>query len=78
VVELIQSVTRHGGRYFEANDARQLRAAHQALGALEKGRLAGRRFQLNVPVYSWFAGAALVLLVGALGLRMIPYFADLT
>jgi Ca-activated chloride channel family protein len=78
VLDLIHTVTRHGGQYFEANTAGQLQAAQRALGALERGHLAGRRFELNVPVFAWFAGAAVVLIVAALGMRMIPYFADLT
>jgi Ca-activated chloride channel family protein len=78
VVKLIDTVRHYGGQYFQANNAQQLQAANRALAALEKGKLAGRRFQLNVPIFHWFAMPALVLLVAALGLRVFPYFTDVT
>jgi Ca-activated chloride channel family protein len=78
VVKLIDTVRHYGGQYFQANSAQQLLAANRALAALEKGKLAGRRFELNVPIFHWFAMPALVLLVGALGLRVFPYFTDVT
>jgi Ca-activated chloride channel family protein len=78
VALLINSVRQQGGRYYQANSVRQLQAANADLAAIEKGRLAGRNFQRNVPIYSWFVMPAVVLLVVAVGCRAIPYFADLT
>jgi Ca-activated chloride channel family protein len=78
VVKLIDTVRHYGGQYFQANSAQQLQAANRALASLEKGKLAGRRFELNVPIFHWFTMPALILLVAALGLRVFPYFTDVT
>lgn len=78
VQELIATIRHFGGEYFEANSSRQLAAANAVLARLEKGRLAGTRFERNEPVFKWFAIPALVLVLLALGFRAIPYFADLT
>jgi Ca-activated chloride channel homolog len=78
VAQLIRSVQRHGGRYYQANSARQLQAANADLAVLEKGRLAGKEFKRNVPIYTWFTMPAVVLIAAAFGCRAIPYFADLT
>jgi hypothetical protein len=32
----------------------------------------------DAPVYYWFALPALLCLVGAVGMRAVPFFADLT
>jgi Ca-activated chloride channel family protein len=78
VSQLIETVKAHGGRYFQANSARQMEAANATLATLEKGRLAGKTFVRNVPVFQWFAMPAIGLLIVALGLRVIPFFVDLT
>jgi Ca-activated chloride channel family protein len=78
VQELIGTIKHFGGEYFEANNSRQLAAANAVLARLEKGRLAGTRFERNEPIFTWFAVPALVLVILALGFRAIPYFADLT
>ena len=78
VVNLIRTVHRYGGQYFQAGNTRQLAAANAALATLEKGRLAGKRFVYDVPVFDWFAKPAMILLALALGLRIIPYFSELT
>jgi Ca-activated chloride channel family protein len=78
VAELIRVVRHLGGQYFQADSAIQLRNANRALAALEKGRLSGKHIERNVPIYRWFAIPALILLVGASGLRAIPYFTDVT
>jgi Mg-chelatase subunit ChlD len=78
VAKLIETVRAYGGQYFQADSPPQLLAANRALSLLEKGRLAGRRLQLDVPIFTWLAMPALVLLVCALGLRVIPYFTDVT
>jgi Ca-activated chloride channel family protein len=78
VAELINEVRHHGGQYFQAESARQLMAANAALAALEKGKLAGKNVERNVPIYRWFTIPALILIVGASGLRVIPYFTDVT
>ena len=78
VVKLIDTVRHYGGQYFQANSARQLLAANAALERLEEGRLVGRRFESNVPIFMWFAIPATVLIVAACALRAIPYFVDFT
>jgi Ca-activated chloride channel family protein len=78
VSRLIETVKAHGGRYFQANSARQMEAANATLATLEKGRLAGKTFVRNVPVFQWFAMPAIGLLAIALALRVIPFFLDMT
>lgn len=78
VASLIASVRRQGGRYYQANSVRQLQAANADLTALEKGRLAGKQLQRNVPIFGWFVMPAVLLIVAAVGCRAIPYFTDLT
>lgn len=78
VVKLIDTVRHYGGQYFQANSSRQLQNANTDLAALEKGRLAGTRLVRNVPIFTWFAIPALILIVVALGLRVIHYFTDIT
>jgi Ca-activated chloride channel family protein len=78
VVGLIRAVRRNGGHYYSADTPRELRASYAAIDALEKGRLTSRTYTRNTPVFGWFAGPALVLLVAGLVLRVIPYFADFT
>jgi len=78
VQRLFESVRRYGGRYFNANTAREIELASQTIDRLEKGVLVSRPFVRNAPVYEWFALPALICLVGAIGLRAIPFFVDQT
>jgi Ca-activated chloride channel family protein len=78
VKELISTIRYFGGEYFEANSSRELSAANAALARVEKGKLAGTRFERNEPVFMWFAIPALGFMLAAVALRSIPYFADLT
>lgn len=78
VQRLFESVRRYGGRYFNANTAREIELASQTIDRLEKGVLVSRPFVRNAPVYEWFALPALLCLVGAIGLRAIPFFIDQT
>ncbi len=78
VQRVFQSVRRYGGRYFNANTARDLELASQTIDRIEKGVLVSRPFVRDAPVYQWFALPALVCLAAAIGLRAIPYFVDYT
>jgi Ca-activated chloride channel family protein len=78
VRDLLRTITRNGGRYFNATSARDLVAASAAIDAIEKGFLVNRVYVHDAPVYAWFALPALVCLVAALALRAVPYFVDQT
>jgi Ca-activated chloride channel family protein len=78
VQKLLDAVKRYGGRYFDANTVRDLDAASRTIDSIEKGVLVNRVRVRAEPVYQWFALPALALLVAAVGLRSIPFFADLT
>jgi len=78
VRQLIQQVRRFGGQYYHADTVRQLRAAYGELDALEKGLLTSKVYVQNAPVFDWFAIPALLLVVLALVLRAVPFFADFT
>jgi len=78
VQRLLQAIRRYGGRYFNANTARDLEAASRAIDQVEKGFLVSRPFVRDAPVFQWFALPALILLVVALALRAIPFFIDYT
>jgi Ca-activated chloride channel family protein len=78
VRRLVSAVRRHGGRYFEADTAGELRTASRAIDGLEKGWLVQTRYIRNRPVYHYFAVPALVLIGFALLLRAVPYFIDVT
>src|SRR5437588_422514 len=78
VQRLLQAIRRYGGRYFNANTARDLEAASRAIDQIEKGFLVSRPFVRDAPVFQWFALPALILLVVALALRAIPFFIDYT
>src|SRR5436309_5520442 len=78
VQRLFQAIRRYGGRYFNANTARDLEAASRAIDQIEKGFLVSRPFVRDAPVFQWFALPALILLVVALALRAIPFFIDYT
>jgi Ca-activated chloride channel homolog len=78
VERVFQSVRRHGGRYFNANTARDLELASQTIDRIEKGVLVSKPFVRDAPVYDWFALPALICLAVAVGLRAIPFFVDYT
>ena len=75
---LFQSVSRYGGRYFNASTARDLELASRTLDRVEKGVLVSRPFVRDAPVYDWFAVPALVCLALAIALRAVPFFIDQT
>ena len=78
VQRLFQSVTRFGGRYFNASTARDLELASRTLDQVEKGVLVSRPFVRDAPVYQWFALPALLCLAAAIVLRAVPFFIDHT
>jgi len=78
VQRLFQAIRRYGGRYFNANTARDLEAASRAIDQVEKGFLVSRPFVRDAPVFQWFALPALVLLAAAIVLRTVPFFIDYT
>ena len=78
VQKLLDAIKRYGGRYFDANTVRDVDAASRTIDSIEKGVLVNHVHVRNEPVYQWFALPALVLLVAAVGLRAVPFFADLT
>ena len=78
VQRLFQSVSRFGGRYFNASTARDLELASRTLDQVEKGVLVSRPFVRDAPVYDWFAVPALVCLGLAMALRAVPFFIDYT
>jgi Ca-activated chloride channel family protein len=75
---LMAAVADAGGKYFSADSERDLQSASKTIDSMEKGLLMSRVYVRDVPVYQWFAIPALVALVGAVGLRAIPYFIDQT
>jgi Ca-activated chloride channel family protein len=78
VQQLMATVERNGGRYFDADAERDLMAASRTVDSLEKSMLVSRVFVQDVPVYEWFVVPALVFLAAAIALRAVPYFVDQT
>jgi Ca-activated chloride channel family protein len=78
VQQLLQSVRRFGGRYFNANTIRDLDAASRTIDSIEKGVLVSKAYLRDTPVYQWFAVPALLFLLAAGALRAIPFFIDYT
>lgn len=78
VQRLVTAIRRHGGRYFDAETAGQLRRASMSIDSLEKGWLVQTRSIRDRPVYHFFAVPALVFLTLALLLRAVPWFIDVT
>ena len=78
VQRLFQSVSRYGGRSFNASAARDLELASRTLDQIEKGVLVSKPFVRDAPVYQWFAVPALVCLALAMALRAVPFFIDYT
>jgi Mg-chelatase subunit ChlD len=78
VLQLITTVRRFGGQYFNADTARELRAAYSRIDAMERGQLTSTVAVHSDPVFDWFARPAALLLVAAMLLSALPYFRDLT
>jgi Ca-activated chloride channel family protein len=78
VQSLIATVRRYGGRYYEADNALELRRAYTALDALEKSLIISQTHVTNEPVYHWFALGAVALLGAALTLSAAPFFREMT
>ena len=78
VRRLVSTVRSHGGQYYDAETAEQLQAASAAIDKLERGKLTNTVHIRNAPAFTWFVVPAVVLLVLALALRAIPYFAEFT
>jgi Ca-activated chloride channel family protein len=78
VQDLISTVERNGGRYFDAGSERELVAASRAIDSIEKSTLVSRVYVHDVPVYEWFVVPALVLFTCAMAMRIVPYFVDQT
>ncbi len=78
VRDLLRTIVKNGGRYFNAASARDLVAASEAIDAIEKGFLVNRVYVHDAPVYAWFALPALLCLAAAFVLRAVPYFVDQT
>jgi Ca-activated chloride channel family protein len=78
VQDLVLTIQRNGGRYFDAGSERELVGASKAIDAIEKSTLVSRVYVHDVPVYEWFVVPALVLFGCAIALRAVPYFVDQT
>jgi Ca-activated chloride channel family protein len=78
VLQLITTVRRLGGQYFNADTAGELRAAYARIDTMERGQLTSTVAVHSDPVFDWFAHPAGLLLVAAMMLRALPYFRDLT
>ncbi len=78
VKKLIDTVTAHGGRYFDANTESQLLDASTTISGLEKVRLVSKEYIRQVPVFHWFAIPAGLLILAVFALRSFGYFADYT
>jgi Ca-activated chloride channel family protein len=78
VRDLLRTIVKNGGRYFNAASAHDLVAASEAIDAIEKGFLVNRVYVHDAPVYAWFALPALLCLAAAFVLRAVPYFVDQT
>ncbi|MCC7126219.1 MAG: VWA domain-containing protein, partial [Acidobacteria bacterium] len=78
VQALIAAVRRQGGRYYEADTVRELRAASAALDGLEKSLVTTRAHVTNQPVHHWFALLAVTLICSALLLNALPFFSERT
>jgi hypothetical protein len=75
---LIGAVRRYGGRYYEADNAAQLRRAYTSLDTLEKSLVISQTHVNDEPVYQWFALAAVLLIGAALAVNAIPFFNEMT
>ena len=75
---LIGAVRRYGGRYYEADNAAQLRRAYTSLDTLEKSLVISQTHVNDEPVYQWFALAAVLLIGAALAVNAVPFFNEMT
>lgn len=78
VRNLVDTVRKYGGRYYDASTAGQLFAINATLDTLEKSELVSKVQVRNEPVFYWFALPAIGLVILGLAIRMIPYFTDVT
>jgi Ca-activated chloride channel family protein len=78
VLQLISTVRRLGGQYFNADTTNELRAAYSRIDAMERGRLTSTVAVHHDPIFEWFAAPAAGLLLAAFVVRAIPFFSDLT
>lgn len=78
VVDLVTTVRRNGGRYFDAASERELLGASRAIDSIEKSTLVSRVHVHDVPVYEWFVVPALACFGLAMALRAVPYFVNQT
>jgi Ca-activated chloride channel homolog len=78
VKNLIEAVTGHGGRYFDANTESQLFEASREISGMEKVRLVSREYIRHTPVFHWFAIPAGFLILMVFALRTTSYFSDFT
>lgn len=76
--QLVDSVRRRGGQYYNADTEGELRSASAAIDSLEKGLLTSKSYVRQAPVFQWFAVPASLLIVAGMALRAVPYFADYT
>jgi Ca-activated chloride channel family protein len=75
---LVAAVKAQGGKYFEADTERALFAASAEIDSLEKGLVRSKAYVRHAPAYQTFALGAAALVLAAVALRAIPFFADLT
>lgn len=78
VRKLIDAVTAHGGRYFDANTETQLFEASKEISMLEKVRLVSNEYVRHTPVFHWFAIPAGLCVLIAFVLRSFSWFSDYT
>jgi len=78
VQRLMDAVEEYGGRYFDADTERELRAASAEIDSLEKSLLTSKVYVREAPIFQWFALGASLLIGASLALRSVPYFADFT
>jgi len=75
---MIEAVDRYGGMYFDANSESDLLAVSSEINKMEKGSIISKEYTRQIPIYQWFALSAVLLILGAVTLRAIPYFSDYT
>ena len=78
VQALMNAVIRHGGRYFNVEGADQLRRRRWPSTRWRKVWCCRPTTSETDRVYDYFVIPAILLLAGALVLRAVPYFIDLT
>ena len=78
VKQLIQTILKFEGSYFDSNTKNDLFSAASEIDSMEKGQIITTEYVQDVVVYHWFAIPAAILIVVAFGLRVSPYFANYT